>query len=456
MGHEYNKLKMMADRKDMLRILRVLPLLLLPAVLITSCSVKQPAVDSKDLSYLYNPTKRSLNPRYNITNVSENQTLLSVKFFSNELYFSEANPQGVPIASILLTVKLYSTSQGRILADTAYYNLSIVREENRREYSYRIPLRVRPGDQYVAEVKILDRVRVQVIQTFMSFNTLSNLNRYNFRAQGHFAKNELFNPVIRINEYANLVYLRGYIDSLYISYYKPYASIPYPPSMLLPEKTLDYGPDTTIAITYSDTIPLMFPRHGIYHITAGRDITEGFTFLNLGDNYPNMTAPDVMIEPLAYLITESELNSIRQSPRPKVALDEFWIRCGGNIERARELIRIYYMRVTYANQYFTSFTEGWRTDRGMIYIIYGPPDKVYKSSEGESWGYRKPVIRSSWGTRYRVRDEYLFFNFRNKQNIFTENEYYLGRSETLVTMWEQAVASWKRGIVFRLDNPEDF
>jgi len=68
----------MSDRKDLLRIMRVLPLLLLLAVLIPSCSVKQAAVDSKDLSYLYNPTKNSLNPRYNISNISENESSLAV------------------------------------------------------------------------------------------------------------------------------------------------------------------------------------------------------------------------------------------------------------------------------------------------------------------------------------------------------------------------------------------
>lgn len=437
-------------------ILRMAAMLIFSGMIFISCSVKQAVVDSKDLSYLYNPTRNALNPLYNISNISETETTMSVKFFSNELYFSEANPQGVPMASLLLTVKLFSTGQGRVLTDTAYYNLNIVKDETRREYTYRIPLKVLPEQDYQAEVKILDRVRLQVIQAFIPFNTMSAFNRYNFRVQGHFQKNEVFNPVLRINEYVNLVCMRGSIDSLHISYYKPYTEIPYPPSMLLPEKTINYGPDTIIAIPYSDTIPLMFPREGIYHITTHRDNPEGFTFFNFGTAYPNMTNPGVMIEPLAYLVSEDELNSIRESERPKLALDNFWVKCAGNIDKARELIRIYYTRVLYANQYFTSYTEGWRTDRGMIYIIYGPPDKVYKSAEGESWGYLKPVIKSSWGTRYRVKEEYLFFNFRKKESLFTENEYYLSRSESLITMWDQAIASWKRGVVFRLDNPEEF
>jgi GWxTD domain-containing protein len=225
--------------------------------------------------------------------------------------------------------------------------------------------------------------------------------------------------------------------------------------MLLPDRTIDYKPDTIVPLPYSDTLPMMFPREGIYFCTTGKKIPEGYTFFNFGESFPKMNTPEEMIEPLAYLAGEDELNSMRTAPRPKVALDEFWIKCGGNVEKSRELIRIYYTRVFYANYYFTSYKEGWRSDRGMIYLIYGPPDKVYKTTDGENWGYRKPVIKSSWGTRYRVKEEYLFFTFRKKQNVFSDNDFYISRSETLVTFWEQAVASWRKGIVFRLDNPEE-
>jgi GWxTD domain-containing protein len=168
-----------------------------------------------------------------------------------------------------------------------------------------------------------------------------------------------------------------------------------------------------------------------------------------------MTSPEAMIEPLAYLASRDEIDELRSAIKPKVALDDFWIKCGGNVERARELIRIYYTRVLYSNYYFTSYKEGWLTERGMIYIIYGPPDKVYKTSEGESWGYSKPLIKSSWGGRYTVSDDYLFFNFKKRTSLFSDNDYYLSRNETLVTYWDQAILNWRKGIVFRLDNPED-
>ena len=37
---------------------------------------------------------------------------------------------------------------------------------------------------------------------------------------------------------------------------------------------------------------------------------------------------------------------------------------------------VYIMRIAYANARFTSGMPGWKTDRGRIYIKYGPPDEI--------------------------------------------------------------------------------
>jgi GWxTD domain-containing protein len=440
------------------RFIRIVYLLsgLLVAAAFNSCKTAQPSIDYKDLSYLYNPTKSPINPLYNVVNRNEESSLLTIRFAPNDLFFSSANSQGVATASVLLTVKLFNMKQGKALTDTTALNLSILREEGKHEYIYHVPLKVEPGNEYLAEVKILDRLRLIVAQDFVQFNTLSADNRYNFKVLEHFDKNELFSPVLRIDEYVNLIYARGPVDSLFISYYRPFREVPDPPSMLLPEKTLDYDPSQVAALRYNDTLPMMFPKEGIYLCSIDRKIKDGFTFLNLGTTYPRLTSPETMIEPLAYLASQDELTSLRTAVKPKAALDEFWIKCGGNVDKARELIRIYYTRALYSNYYFTSYKEGWRSERGMIYIIYGPPDKVYKTSDGESWGYKKPVVRSRWGGRFSVSDSYLFFNFKKRNNIFSDNDFYLSRNETLVTFWDKAIASWRKGIVFRLDNPKVF
>ena len=71
----------------------------------------------------------------------------------------------------------------------------------------------------------------------------------------------------------------------------------------------------------------------------------------------------------------------------KLALDKFWLAKAGSEERGKELIRKYYNRVQDANNYFSSYTEGWRTDRGMISIIFGKPNVVTRTRREEIWSY---------------------------------------------------------------------
>jgi GWxTD domain-containing protein len=437
------------------RIILSLAICILIAWILYSCQSSKNVFDPKDLSYLYNPLKNSINPRYGIFNESEKSSVLSVKFFNSDLYFNEANPKGIPMAMMLISVRLYNLSQGKTLADTAVYDLDVVKDQARDEYLYHIPLKVEKGSDYVAEIKIVDKIRQMMVHAFVPFSTTSENSRYNFYARGHFMHNELLNPVIRKNEYLNLIYNKKQVDTLFISFYKLFEGVPYPPSMVLPERSISSDPDTIIGLPYCDTLPMMFPRKGIYLCTTGKNIREGYAFMNFGLTFPGMTTPVDMIEPLAYLASEDEMAAMRSSIKPKLALDDFWVKCGGNIEKSRELIRIYYTRALYANYYFSSYREGWRTDRGMIFMIYGPPDKVYKSAEEESWGYRKSEVKSSWGTRYHVKEDYLFFNFKKRDNRFSDNDYSLNRSETVVSYWDRAVSSWRKGIVFRLDNPAD-
>src|SRR5664280_957760 len=143
---------------------------ILLASVFSSCKTSQQVVDHKDLSYLYNPTKSPINPRYVVTNNTDDASVLSVRFSTNDLFFSEANPQGVATAQVMLTVKLWSMTQAKALTDTAVLNLNIVKETGKQEYIFEVPLKVEKGNEYLAEVKILDRLRLLVSQSFVQFN----------------------------------------------------------------------------------------------------------------------------------------------------------------------------------------------------------------------------------------------------------------------------------------------
>jgi len=421
-------------------------------LILASCTTIKEITDSKDLSYLYNPLRNPIHPRYQIYNVSDDMSELTFKFFRNDLFFSEANPEGVPKAEMVIIYRLYDMSQGRVAVDTGFYNISIRKKQGNLQYTYTIPMMAPAGSRYEAELVLRDLIRNNRIHTHLAFDKTSDLSSNNFKVTGHFNKIELFNPVLRPNEFVNLLY-RYSADSLFIMFLEPDTASPIPPSMLMPERSINTVPEEIVPLAYTDTLPLMFPNRGIYLCTTDKNRFEGFTFLNFGKEFPGMTEPETMIDPLIYLANEDKVNEIKNCDHVKLALDEFWLNITGNIERSRELIRIYYNRVLYANYFFTSHKEGWRTDRGMIYIIYGPPDKVYKTPGGERWGYLKKQLRKGWGIRYKFKDEYLFFSFNKRENPFSSNDYTLIRSESVTSYWDEAIRAWRSGIVFRLDNP---
>ena len=71
-----------------------------------------------------------------------------------------------------------------------------------------------------------------------------------------------------------------------------------------------------------------------------------------------------------------------------------------------ELMEEYYIRVNYVNEYFNmSWREGWETDFGMIYILFGPPDRIETSN---------PTSTSS--SIYKV----WYYSRLNKQFVFKD------------------------------------
>jgi len=278
------------------------------AVIASTCTVSRPAAtDPKDVSYIYNPANNPFNPRFRVFNDEGNRSVLSVLLQTRELFFSEANPTGEPLSSMRFTVRLYNDTQGGVLSDTVLIDLELNRDLAGPEIVTDIPLTTFDGFEYTAEVRIIDNLTRRMIQTFVKFNRLSPYTAFNFRVYNAAFGNELFSQVVFENEYLNLKYLREPIDTLYVLYYKYFDFIPHPPPMMLPERTVSREPEKIIPVALSDTVPVMFPLKGIYLCTIDSTVFEGITFMNFGNEYPELTRPETMIEPLAYIATQEEM-----------------------------------------------------------------------------------------------------------------------------------------------------
>ncbi len=98
-------------------------------------------------------------------------------------------------------------------------------------------------------------------------------------------------------------------------------------------------------------------------------------------------------EDITYIITPEEKTVFETLTTPEEKdqfIEQFWYRRdpdpGTTINQSREE---HYRRIAYANERFASGLPGWKSDRGRIYIIHGPPDEVEMHPSGGR--YRRPA-----------------------------------------------------------------
>jgi GWxTD domain-containing protein len=106
---------------------------------------------------------------------------------------------------------------------------------------------------------------------------------------------------------------------------------------------------------------------------------------------------DKAILQLVYIATPSELDHIEEGSTQGEKIDrylEFWKKKDPTPNTdENEIFNEYYRRVSYANANFSHYVEGWRSDRGMVFIILGSPNNVdrhpfdLESKPYEVWQY---------------------------------------------------------------------
>ena len=171
---------------------------------------------------------------------------------------------------------------------------------------------------------------------------------------------------------------------------------------------------------------------GLYLLRVGAGPRMGL--LVEENQFPKLTTADELIAPLLYVTTSAERQKLFDAPDPKKAVDQFWLGVANNNQTiARQLIRTFYGRVAEASQIFSAHKAGWLTDRGMLYLVLGPPESVYRVGSEERWVYRGGPERS--GT----------FIFRAKPSTFAPNNYELVRRPEYESLWYAAVEQWRKG-----------
>jgi GWxTD domain-containing protein len=98
-------------------------------------------------------------------------------------------------------------------------------------------------------------------------------------------------------------------------------------------------------------------------------------------------------EDVRWIITPEEMSAFKQLSNDEerdAFIEQFWLRRDPTPDTPEnEYKEEHYRRIAYANEHFAAGKAGWRTDRGRIYIAYGPPDEIDAHPSGGS--YERPM-----------------------------------------------------------------
>ncbi|HZZ40416.1 MAG TPA: GWxTD domain-containing protein [Acidobacteriaceae bacterium] len=98
-------------------------------------------------------------------------------------------------------------------------------------------------------------------------------------------------------------------------------------------------------------------------------------------------------EDVRWIITDQEKKaflSLSNDEERDAFIEQFWRRRNPNPDSPENEFREeHYRRIAYANEHFAAGKPGWMTDRGHIYIAFGPPDSIESHPAGGN--YERPL-----------------------------------------------------------------
>ncbi len=226
----------------------------------------------------------------------------------------------------------------------------------------------------------------------------------------------------------------------------------------LPYKGIDYGefevlnsskrilsqPGTVTIEFFFDELKRGNYRFEVRTQVGGEEIYKARDFSVKSPHYPSLRTPKELAAPLVYLMGEEEhqkLMSISDPKEQKLAVDRFWLSNIKNTTKALQVIELFYERVEEANKQFSNYKEGWKTDMGMMYILFGPPWYVQRTLGEEKWAFSHNL--------YDFETNFLFRAPKINNKFYPFDNYQLIRNQQYFSLQYQQVQKWLNGAILR-------
>lgn len=322
--------------------------------------------------------------------------------------------------------------KGKILNINQY---DIIEQNNRFYASFNIAKR--PIISEVMVLEIIDQEAGQKVIKDILLNYTVTKDRERFRLFEADGKVPLFRNYILNDEAVQIRNLYNEKTRFFVSYFSENFPPAKPPmsnqsnlSVSLPQA------DSSFQVQSHES--LRFERPGLYWLQSDTTQFFGISVFVAERKYPKLSKIQSLRKPLIYITTKEEIDSLEQSQDYKATkeiMDKLWLKLTmGNVKIAKQTIKAYYERVKLANEFFTTHKAGWKTDMGMIFIIFGSPNRVVRTESKELWTYTQSATFSE-----------INFTFVRKPSQFSDQHYSLIRYPEYEEIWYPTIERWREG-----------
>ena len=334
-----------------------------------------------------------------------------------------------------LTYAVYSSFNKKDIIQADAYKLSELLtfdQVDKQNITLTIPLKMEQNQPYLVLVSLQDPInKTNYLKYIRIVKTDEAAENYKVLDENG---KILWQPWLNGQKRIRIQYRYHDAKSIFLSYFQPKFSPALPPySDVVPKEFLtDKSFESfELQLINGESSLMELPRKGLYRIHSKKEEISGKTILQLYDEYPSISSDAQKVFGLRYLTPQKEFATMLQS-EPVSTLKEFWFFEERTEERSKEMMRTYYARMLRANHLFTSYKEGWKTDRGMIFMVYGPPDHVYHEADREVWEY---------GPDANYND--LRFDFVIRSSKLHNQQWVLERNSSYKRSWYLMLENWR-------------
>lgn len=416
-------------------------LLLFPSIicclcLLAACGSTKKASKSKNLkkynqAYLYTEASKIPDIRLKIHHVSKDSADVYLGFPTDKLKVDSSGN-----AQLQVTYELYKDLNGKSILYSLVAQFEVNKTQQLSDFaSLQNRIAVKDGQDYLLKIIVLDGVSFKNYYLEGLVRKSSAFNEQSFLVTNAYNNQVLFDNYIEKNRKIRVQYRSEESSMLKVKYHPPFRELALPTFKMERKRPYIYEMDSTFT---TDDGMFTLNELGTYTVQLTDAQGMGLVLVSVDSRFPKLANAKDLVEALRYITKSEEFEKMIWADDSKAAVDSFWLDRAGSFDRGKVLVKEFYGRVQRANRFFTTYKEGWKTDRGVVFVIYGEPDVVYKTATSEQWIYEA----SSSQPR-------ISFTFEANNHSFYKPEPRLIRSPYYEDSWHQSVYEWRKGLIRR-------